>query len=121
MAKLKILVFDDELSEIGKLYIGLLLKDFIVEATTDPTEITSRVERMQPNIVVVNHDAEGFNPSEVCAVVKTAMNIPIILLLEKNSAATMNIDGCSADDAVFKPVDVSELVQKIKNLAIMNQ
>ncbi len=118
MEKIKILVFDDELSEISKIYIGLLLKNYLVEATTDPGEIATRAERMKPDITIVNADVKGFDAHYVCKLVKKEMKIPIILLLEKDSATDLKIDSCDADEIIYKPVDIEELERKIDLLSI---
>lgn len=120
MSKTKVLVFDDELSEIGKVYIGLLERNFAVEVTMDPTEITPRFKRMDPELVIVNNDVPGVDPTEICHLVKQESKVPIILLLQKDSATTLNIDSCSADAILYKPVDIKELVDKINELRAVN-
>ena len=121
MNKIRVLVFDDEISEIGKLFIGLLDEKFLVEVTMNPQEIVSRFKRMRPNVVIVNHDVAEFNATEVCKTVKEHSNIPIILLLHKDSPTTMEIDSCNADEVIFKPVNVQALAALIKHLhAVQN-
>ncbi len=120
MSQLKILIFDDELSGLGRLYLNLMELDFAVEITIDPAEIISRFKRLNPGVVVVNQDATGFNAVEICKVIKQESQVPIILLLDKNSASTIAIDGCKADEIIYKPVDLNELVFKIKELHAMN-
>ena len=114
--KRKILLFDDEMDEISKLYIGLLLNDFLVEATTDPSEIADRTKRFEPDIVIVNNDVPGFNGHEVCILVKRQMNKPIILMIDKNSAQPAKIDSCSADEIIMKPIDMSQMLETVKRL-----
>ncbi len=121
MSKFKVLVFDDELSEIGKMYIGLLQKDFSVEVTMDPKEIPMRFKRMEPGIVIVSNENPDFNAHEICQLVKKEANVPIILLVEKHSSTTVEIDSCNADDILYKPVDLNELVAKIKKWHALSQ
>jgi len=113
---LKVLVFDDERDEIGKMYIGLLRRNFSVEVTMDVAEILTRFNRMAPNVVIVNTTVALFNAAEICAAIKTKQNVPIILLLQPGMTPADYLQKCNADDFIFKPVDIDELEEKIKAL-----
>jgi len=112
----KVLVFDNEKEELSKIQRGFLYKDFDVEVTMNAEEIISRSERMKPDIVILNSNVPGFDAFEVCELIKKSMDIPIILLLDKNSDSTGKIDDCTADAIVYKPVDFPHLIQSIKNV-----
>jgi DNA-binding response OmpR family regulator len=111
----KILVLD-ELKSLGSIFIDLLLKDYEVEASTDATEIVPRVTRFRPDLVIVNTNLPHFDPVEVCQVVKKTLDIPIILLIDKEEEITFSIDDCTADDVLMKPVGKKELLTSVKNL-----
>ncbi|MDB5197887.1 MAG: hypothetical protein JWP88_2258 [Flaviaesturariibacter sp.] len=112
----KILIFDDELNEVSKLYIALLLNDFSVEATIDPTEIGDRIRRFQPDILIINNDVEGFDGHELCDLAKKELHKPIILLIDRHSTVSTSIDSCSADELLMKPVDVKDLHETVERL-----
>lgn len=112
----KIFLFDDEMNTISKVYIGLLLKNFSVEATTDPEEIDQRMKRFQPDIAIVNNDVPGFDGHEICLLLKKQLNKPIILLSEKHSAKPAQIDHCSADEIIMKPINIKEMHEVIERL-----
>lgn len=110
------MVFDDEKEELSKIYIGLLLKNFLVEATVDPHELGDRIRRFLPDIVIVNNDVPGFDGHEICVLVKEQMSKPILLMAAKESALTTRIDDCSADEILLKPIDIKILEATIERL-----
>ncbi|MDB5253540.1 MAG: hypothetical protein JWP27_2709 [Flaviaesturariibacter sp.] len=114
--KRKILLFDDEMDSLSKIYISLLLKDFVVEATTDPEELAHRSRRFRPDLAIVNNEVPGFDGHEVCTLLKREMNKPIILLAGAHDPITINIDHCSADAILTKPVHLPGLIDTIKQL-----
>jgi DNA-binding response OmpR family regulator len=63
--------------------------------------------------VLVNPDLKGFNEDDVCKQVMTEMNIPVILLLNRNSTHRAVVGDCRADDVVTKPVEVDILANLI--------
>lgn len=118
--KPKVLVVDNEMDSLAKIYINLLLKDFRVEATNVADEIIPRIKRFKPNAVIINNELPGFDAFQVCAAVKEH-NLPVILLIEKTSPATAQLDSCRADEVVYKPVDVNDLAQIILRLVTTHQ
>ena len=112
----RVLLFDDELDVVSKIYIDLLLKNFEVEITMDPKEITIRVKRFQPHMALVNGDVADFDGKEVCQVLKEELNIPVALIVNHHSAATIYIDSCRADDIISKPIKNDQLLNIIYRL-----
>lgn len=88
----------------------------MVEASIDGKEIIPRVKRFHPDLLIINADLQNLDPEEVCSVVKDSFQIPILLLVERNSAKTIKIDGCSADGILTKPFSKAELLQKVTHL-----
>jgi len=111
----KILVVD-ELQALSKIYVELLLKDFLVEASDDPKEITPRTMRFRPHLLIVNADLPHLNAEEVCNLAKGKFQIPILLLVGKSSAKTIAIDGCHADAILTRPFDNKVLLDAVQQL-----
>ncbi len=111
----RILVLD-ELHSLSKIYLILLLRDYEVEASIDAKEIVPRVRRFQPDLLIVNADLPHFDPEEVCSVVKQSFQIPILLLAEKDSTFTINIDSCRADEVLTKPFKNEILIKTVQQL-----
>lgn len=114
--KPKILVADDDLNTLSKIYIDLLLKLFFVEVTNDAHEIIERANRFKPDILILNNDLPNLDAHQICAQIKRDQKIPILLLVDKHASKTAKIDSCSADEIVTKPIDVTHLSQVIEKL-----
>jgi DNA-binding response OmpR family regulator len=108
----KILVLDNDLKTLTQIYVDLLMNNYEVELTMDATEVVPRSERLKPDVIIVNNDVPHFDGRVICKIVKGALNIPILLLSEQRPD-TLKIDGCSADEIIYKPVDLKQLNQTI--------
>ena len=89
---------------------------FIINSARNSEELLVAVERIEPNILVVDEDIPGnMAVSDLCANLKTrykTKNIHIIL-----AAKTSQENNQSINDYIMKPFVPSELVSKIKALA----
>jgi len=111
----KILVLDEQ-NSISKIYVDLLLTNYSVEASVDAKEIAPRINRFRPDLLIVNADLPHLNAEEVCQLVRQKFQIPILLLVDKNSAKTKVIDGCQADAMLTKPFDKKDLLDAVNSL-----
>ena len=112
----KILIVDIELNVLSDTYSKLLLENFEVEATMDADEIVPRSLRFRPDLIIVNNEIPGFDGSAICNMAKERFSIPIILLKEGYSNPSPKIDGCSADEILFKPINHNEMMNIIFRL-----
>ncbi len=67
---MKKILLVDELSTLSNIYVDLLLKDYVVEASNRPSEIIPRAQRFYPDPVIVNSDLPGFGAHEFCMNIK---------------------------------------------------
>jgi DNA-binding response OmpR family regulator len=88
-------------------------RDFEVVIITDATGLLKSAKSLRPVAVLVNPDVAGFNENEVCNTLMTELNLPVILLLDKNSAHRASIGDCRADDVTVKPVEADILANLI--------
>jgi DNA-binding response OmpR family regulator len=116
----KILIVD-ELSTLSKVYVDLILSDYVVEASTSPHEIIPRAKRLGPDLVIVNSDLPGFDPHEFCSNIKNELQVPILLLLDAKSTATLQIDGCRADEIIKKPFAKELFLEAVSRLSSLPQ
>jgi len=56
MAREKILVVDDDLHSLSKIYLALIHRKFKAEACNKPEEIAARLKRFKPSIIILNAD-----------------------------------------------------------------
>ena len=114
----RILIVDNELNVLSETYSKLLLENFDVEATMDADEIIPRTLRFKPELIIVNNELPGFDGSAICNMAKEQFSIPIILLKEGYSNPSAKIDGCSADEVVYKPINHNQLLNIIYRLLV---
>jgi DNA-binding response OmpR family regulator len=112
----KILIVD-ELSTLSKVYVDLLLKNYVVEAGIDPNEILPRARRLDPDLVIINSDLPGFDPHQFCSTFRDDLNIPILLLLDAASTTRTKIDGCKADEVITKPFTKDLFFEAVNRLS----
>jgi DNA-binding response OmpR family regulator len=87
---------------------------FDVVNITDAAELLSSVKSLQPSVVLVNPDVNGFKDQEICQKIKMDLGIPVILLLDPNSTHRADLDTCRADDVITKPDNSGNILMLIK-------
>ncbi len=116
--KYKILVVDNEMHRLADIYSKLLLNEYNVEVTVDWDEVVGRVKKFKPDLILIKSELPKFDGPTLCRAIKTKFRIPVILLIDKNSAAALDIDGCDADAFIEKPVDGSQLLQMVEEFKV---
>ena len=110
----KILVVDNDMQRLADVYSKLVLKKYQVEVTVDWDEVINRVRRFEPHLIIIKSELPKFDGTVLCKSIKTQHQIPIILLVDKNSPTALRIDSCEADAFLEKPVDGPQLVQMVE-------
>jgi DNA-binding response OmpR family regulator len=119
--KSRILICEQDEVLVNEIKSSLEKKSYNAEVITDATELIKRSERLKPAVVVVNPDMEGFNDYDVCKHIMKDLKIPVILLLDKNSATRVYIDECRPEDVFTKPFKVEDLANLIsKQVTLSN-
>lgn len=110
-----ILVADDErhIVQLIKLYLGN--EGFRVETATNGQEALAKVDRLRPDLLILDLMMPNVDGWEVCRRVRKDRNTPIIVL----TARTDDVDKIvglelGADDYVTKPFNPRELVARVK-------
>lgn len=95
-------------------------RNYEVIIINDATELKGSAKSLRPVAVLANPDMKGFNEYEVCKFLKGELNIPLLLLIDKNSTHRAGLnrnatnapdaENCVADDVISKPVQVVENV-----------
>ena len=106
MAREKILVIDSDLNDLSKIYLALIHRKFKVEACNNPEEITARLKRFKPSVIIF--EAKDYE------LIGKKLKIPAIVLVEKeDNSATYRNDW---DIRIKKPVHVEELIKAVEKL-----
>ncbi len=111
--KKTVLICDNDADHSFTLEGELRNRDYEVVILTSATELLKSTKSLRPVAVIANPDLNGFNENEVCETLMTELNIPVILLLDRNSTHRANIGDCRADDVMTKPAEADILANLI--------
>ena len=104
MAREKVLVVDQDLTSLSRIYLALIHRKFKAEACNNPEEIPARLKRFRPSVIIL--ELNEYNH------INKKLKIPAIVLLE-NSGTAQLYDG---DISLKKPVHVDELMEAVEKL-----
>ncbi|MDQ3551977.1 MAG: response regulator [Bacteroidota bacterium] len=119
--KSRILICEQDATLVQEIKESLQSHNYNAEVISDATQLISRTQRMKPAVVVVNADMPGFNDHDICKHIINDLKIPVILILEKNSAKPVHIDDCRPEDVFTKPFKIEDLTNLIsKQVTLSN-
>jgi ActR/RegA family two-component response regulator len=105
LKRTRVLIVEDEIASISRLYIGLLRMDFTVEVCDNPSELQQRLARFKPQIVVISQKLHQTSPGT-----REKFSIPVIQLgIEGNVPA-------DADLALDRMASLSTIAKAIENI-----
>jgi len=107
--KSRVLVIDEDIDSLKKLYIGLLQLQFDVEASDQVNEIIQRINRFKPAVVVMAQEFVDNEPN-LYKNIKQIYHLPIIRLVQSLDK------GSGEEDFVSKPVRINEIAEKIRQV-----
>lgn len=115
MAMARILVVEDERDIADFIGRGLTLKGHEVDIARDGEEALARARERPPEVVVLDLMLPGVDGIEVCRRLRTASDVPIIILTARDSVAdkVQGLDA-GADDYVTKPFAFEELLARVR-------
>lgn len=113
--KVKVLLVDDELASLSKMYIDLLLKNYEVEATQEAREVLPRIRRFRPDVVIINPSLTQPEAHELCCAAKE-QGLSFIVLVNREGEACEKIGNCTAAATLARPVDLCQLVRQISHV-----
>lgn len=106
MARKKILVVDSDLDQLSRIYLSLLHRNYNVEASDKDNEITERIKRFKPALIIIGQ--------EFYQLIKTKLKITAIVLLP--ATATMELNY--GDIKLVKPFQMEELLKLVEEWII---
>ncbi|MBI5211529.1 MAG: response regulator [Elusimicrobia bacterium] len=114
----RIIVADDEPDLLELLRSALEKEGFQVDAATNGREALDAIRANPPDIVVLDLSMPLMSGFEVCSAVRQdplLEHLPIIILSATSGGST-KVEGLNlgADDFITKPVDLSELLARIR-------
>jgi two-component system, OmpR family, phosphate regulon response regulator PhoB len=117
-AKKKILIVDDNEDIITTYRVVLERMGYGVETVHDGRRCLEGIERIKPDMVLLDVLLPGLSGSEVCRSIKESAetrDIPVVAITASMSGATRKrMAEVGADEFLLKPVDVSDLNRVVK-------
>ncbi|NJP12539.1 MAG: response regulator, partial [Leptolyngbyaceae cyanobacterium RU_5_1] len=112
-----LLVVDDDPAILATLRTLLEPWGFQVTLLDDPTQFWDTLERIHPDLLILDIEMPGFNGIELCQVVRNDLRwaeLPILILSAHNDDHTLQrVFMAGADDYVSKPIRSAELVARV--------
>ncbi|MBI9077414.1 MAG: response regulator [Desulfatibacillum sp.] len=120
MADEKILLVDDEDSNLMLLTKCLIPLGYDIELATNGEEAVRKVRDSRPDLVILDVMMPVMDGYQACKIIKEdpeTNNIPIIMVTALHQRET-RLKGLSvsANDFLSKPIDLTELTIRVKNL-----
>ena len=111
----RILVVEDEEGIASYIRRGLVAEGFTVEVAADGTDALAVARERLPDLVVLDRMLPGIDGLEVAKRLRSASDVPIIMLTARDSVAD-RVAGLEsgADDYLPKPFAFEELLARIR-------
>lgn len=117
LADRRVLVVEDDetVREVVKTYLDAA--GYIVDEAADGFAALESIERVAPDLVVMDRMLPGIDGAQVCRRIRASADIPVILLTALGGTDD-RIDGleAGADDYVTKPFSPRELVLRVHSV-----
>ena len=111
----RVLVVEDEKSFSEPLTFMLRREGFEVDVAETGTDAITEFDRGGPDLVLLDLMLPGMSGTEVCRVLRSRSNVPIIMLTARDSEIDKVVGlELGADDYVTKPFSSRELVARIR-------
>ena len=117
LADRRVLVVEDDPTVLEVAVAYLRSAGFLVDAAVDGFTALTAVERVRPDLVVLDRMLPGIEGLEVCRRIRATSAVPILLLTALASTDD-RIDGleAGADDYLTKPFSPKELVLRVQSI-----
>jgi len=115
----RILALDDDPMVLALLTEVLGQADMAVSTCDDGSRFLEQLERISPDLVILDFDMPGITGPELCRVVRNDQRwegLPVVLLTSRRDPESVRaVFDAGADDYVSKPFVGPELVARISN------
>jgi DNA-binding response OmpR family regulator len=111
----KILVVEDEPALQETLAYNLTRQGYVVEIAADGQAAVEMARQFQPHLVLLDILLPGMDGFEVCRLLRSEMNMPILMLTARDDELDRIIGlEMGADDYITKPFSMRELLARVK-------
>ena len=111
----KVLIVEDEISFSDALAYLLKKESYEVEVAVNGAEANERFQTLNPDLILLDLMIPEVSGTEVCRVIRSTSQVPIIMLTAKDSEIDKVVGlELGADDYVTKPYSSRELLARMK-------
>jgi two-component system, OmpR family, response regulator RegX3 len=112
---IKVLIVEDEISFSDALAYLLKKESYEVEVAVNGTQAIDSFNSFSPDLILLDLMIPEVSGTEVCRVIRSTSQVPIIMLTAKDSEIDKVVGlELGADDYVTKPYSSRELLARIK-------
>jgi DNA-binding response OmpR family regulator len=112
-----VVVIEDEAPIADAVAARLRSEGFTVEVAGDGPSGVDLVERVRPDLVVLDLMLPGFDGLEVCRRIQKDRPVPVLMLTARDSETDLLVGlAVGADDYLTKPFSPRELVARIRTI-----
>jgi two-component system response regulator MprA len=113
----RILIIEDEERILQFLRRGLIYEGYEVEVAKEGQQGLSMARDQPPDLIILDWMLPGMDGLEVCRRLRSAGDVPILMLTAKDSVPdrVQGLDA-GADDYLIKPFEFDELLARIRAL-----
>ncbi|NGP59388.1 response regulator transcription factor [Paenibacillus thiaminolyticus] len=117
MAKIQVLVVDDEWNMRNLLRIYLMKEGFEVKEASSGYEALSMMKQHSFDLLILDVMMPGMDGWQVCKAIRETETIPILMLTARSETKDKVLGlGSGADDYVTKPFEPEELLARVFSL-----
>src|SRR5687767_9021924 len=81
--KTKILIVDEDMTSLSKMYLGILQRNYDVEASINIDEIIQRMERFEPEVLIVSQELFSAN-TRIFTIIRKRFQLPVIITTNRD-------------------------------------
>ena len=104
-----VLICDHDYAHLNQLQEALEAQGFDVDSIDHASQLIPSAIRLQPALVLINPDMEGFNDNDVCQYIMEEKRVHVILTLDPQSTHTAVLGSCRVEDVLTKPVKAEDV------------
>jgi len=104
-----VLLCDHDYAHLNHLQDVLESIGFDVDTIDDASQLIPSAIRLQPSLVLINPEMEGFHAEDVCQYIIREKRVHVILTLDPASAHTAALGSCRVEDILTKPVQAEDV------------
>jgi len=111
----KVLIVDADLHSLSRIYLGLLDREFPVEASNDLEELLPRIRRFQPQVLLISEEMGRAGLNGLQRQLKSAGIFTILMTEPGNSPVAADLP---VDERIEKPLHLHHLMERLSRLPV---